>query len=57
MSAPIVTAAVALMKSVNSHLTNKEIISIIKNSGKKLNINDFGPLLQIDKALIEAGKF
>ena len=51
MSAPIVTGAVALMKSVNPKLTNLEIINILRTSGRQLNIIGFGPLLQIDKAV------
>ena len=54
MSAPIVTGAVALMKTVNPKLTNLEIINILKTSGKKLNTNGLGPLLQIDKAVLAA---
>lgn len=51
-SAPIVTGAVALMKSVNPELNNEEIIEIIKQSSKPI-VGDtrIGGLLQIKNAL------
>lgn len=50
MAAPIVTGAVALMKSINNKLTSKEIICILQNTG--LTANDkVGKLIQLDKAL------
>lgn len=51
MAAPIVTGAVALMKSVDPSLTNTEIINILTSTGKKLDNDSIGPLLQIRPAL------
>lgn len=50
MAAPIVTGAVALMKSLNDTLTNKQIICILQNTGMEIQGN-IGKLLQLDKAL------
>lgn len=50
MAAPIVSGAVALMKSINPNLTTKQIICIIQNTGLPVNAN-IGKLIQIDKAL------
>ncbi|MBP6754672.1 MAG: S8 family serine peptidase [Bacteroidia bacterium] len=50
MAAPIVTGAIALMKSINSKLTTKQIICILQNTGSPVNDN-IGKLIQIDKAL------
>jgi subtilisin family serine protease len=50
MAAPIVTGAVALMKSLNDAITNKQIICILQNTGKETQGN-IGKLLQLDKAL------
>lgn len=50
MAAPIVTGAVALMKSINPYLTTKQIICILQNTGLPVNDN-IGKLIQIDKAL------
>ena len=50
MAAPIVTGAVALMKSINPNLTTKQIICILQNTGLPVNDN-IGKLIQIDKAL------
>jgi subtilisin family serine protease len=50
MAAPIVSGAVALMKSINSTLTAHQIICILQQTGLPLNGN-IGPLLQLDKAL------
>lgn len=56
MAAPIVTGAVALMKSVNPNLTNEEIVNILQTTGKKLNTDaPIGPLIQIRDALEAAG--
>jgi len=56
MSSPIVAGVVALMKSVNPKLTNKEIIKILEETGKDLNPNyNIGPLVQVDKALKACG--
>ena len=53
MAAPIITAVVALMKSVNPNLTNKQIKEIFQTTGIKKPGN-IGPLVQVDKALNEA---
>ena len=52
-SAPIVTGAVALMKSIDPTLSNQRIIEILQASGKPLaNSPEIGPLLQIKDALL-----
>lgn len=51
MAAPIVTGAVGLMKSIDPTLTNQEIIEILNRTGKKLDNDSIGPLLQILPAL------
>ncbi|MDE6010052.1 MAG: S8 family serine peptidase [Muribaculaceae bacterium] len=51
MAAPIVTGAVALMKSLDPTLTNAEIVDILKTTGKPLSNDSIGPLLQIRPAL------
>lgn len=54
MAAPIVTGAVALMKSLNPNLTNAQIIKILKDTGKPIKDNDgksIGKLIQIADAL------
>lgn len=50
MAAPIVTGAIALMKSINNNLTTKQIICILKSTGLETQGN-IGKLIQIDKAL------
>ncbi len=50
MAAPIVTGAVALIKSVNPALTNQEIIDILQSTGIPLR-QPIGNLLQLDVAL------
>lgn len=51
MAAPIVTGAIALIKSINPSLDNSEIVKIIKETAIPLSDKEIGPLLQIDKAL------
>lgn len=51
MAAPIVTGAVALMKSICPTLTNQEVIEILKYSAKPLEDDSIGDLLQIRNAL------
>lgn len=51
MAAPIVTAAVALMKSVDPSLSNSEVKHIIKSTAKPLEDPRIGPLIQIGDAL------
>ncbi|MDR2815216.1 MAG: S8 family serine peptidase, partial [Proteiniphilum sp.] len=50
MAAPIVTGAVALMKSLNNAITTKQIICILQATGLKTRDN-IGKLIQLDKAL------
>ena len=50
MSAPIITGAVALMKSINQSLTTKQIICILQGTGINTT-GKIGKLVQIDKAL------
>jgi subtilisin family serine protease len=50
MAAPIVTGAIALMKSVNDSITSKQIICILQNTGLPTQDN-IGKLIQLDKAL------
>ncbi|MBR6746348.1 MAG: S8 family serine peptidase [Muribaculaceae bacterium] len=56
MAAPIVSGAVALMKSVNPNLTNTEIIEILDKTGKVVDRNGhIGKLIQVRDALEAAG--
>lgn len=56
MAAPIVTGAVALMKSVNPNLTNRQIIDILDRTGKVVDREGhIGKLIQVRDALKEAG--
>ena len=48
MAAPIVTGAVALLKSQNKNMSASEVKKAIKNSGLKVD-DKIGPLLQLDK--------
>ncbi len=50
MAAPIVTGAVALMKSLKKDLTSEQIISILQETGLPVH-GKIGKLIQIDKAL------
>ena len=50
MAAPMVTGAVALMKSLNKNLTTQQIICILKSTGVTVN-GKIGNLIQLDKAL------
>jgi subtilisin family serine protease len=50
MAAPIVSGAVALMKSINDSLTTKQIICILQGTGLTTKGN-IGRLIQLDKAL------
>jgi subtilisin family serine protease len=50
MAAPIVTGAVALMKSINNSLTTKQIICILQGTGIETKGN-IGKLIQINNAL------
>jgi subtilisin family serine protease len=50
MAAPVVTGAIALMKSLNDSLTTKQIICILQTTGLETQGN-IGKLIQLDKAL------
>lgn len=50
MAAPIVSGAVALMKSIKNALTTKQIICILQSTGLPTQGN-IGKLIQLDKAL------
>ncbi|MDR1937444.1 MAG: S8 family serine peptidase [Tannerellaceae bacterium] len=50
MAAPIVTGAIALMKSLNDTLTTKQIICVLQNTGLDTQGN-IGKLIQLDRAL------
>lgn len=53
-SAPIVTGAIALMKSLDATLTNRQIIEILESTGRPLPSSPtIGPLLQIRDALLK----
>jgi len=58
MAAPIVTGAIALMKSLNDSLTNEQIICILQSTGLATSGN-VGGLIQLDKALekVKSGNF
>lgn len=53
-SAPIVTGAVALMKSLDPTLTNEEIIDILQKTGRQPSDGNrsIGPVIQIKDALL-----
>lgn len=50
MAAPIISGSVALMKSINEHLTNKQILCLLQGTGIAAQGN-VGNLVQLDKAL------
>ena len=50
MAAPIVSGAVALLKSVDKNLTNDQIVSLLKKTGEKVGKN-IGPMINIGRAL------
>ena len=53
-SAPIIAGVVALMKSLNGNLTNKEIIQILQETGKPVEgAPEIGRLVQIKDALLK----
>ena len=58
MAAPIVTGAIALMKSLNKNLTAEQIVCILKGTGIPAE-GKVGNLIQIDKALqkVKSGEF
>lgn len=52
MAAPVVTGAVALLKSVNKNLSGEEIIKILVETAKPVDKKDhIGPVIQIADAL------
>lgn len=62
-SAPMVTGAVALIKSIDKTFTNEEIVEILKNSSKDISFINFSHrkqigfgLLDVNQALLEARK-
>ena len=58
MAAPIVTGAIALMKSINENLTPEQIICVLQGTGEMVN-GKIGNFLQLDKALekVQSGEF
>lgn len=56
MAAPIVTGAIALMKSIKPNLTNAQIKEILRKTGKGTSDVRIGPIIQINKALEEVKK-
>ena len=53
MAAPVVTGAVALLKSIDKSLTVNDITKILQETGKNVGPN-IGPMLQLKKALLKA---
>jgi subtilisin family serine protease len=51
MAAPIVTGAIALMKSLRPEMKNKEILRILRQTSKTLPDRSCPPFLQLDQAL------
>jgi subtilisin family serine protease len=51
MASPMVAGVVALMKSVNKNLTNKQVMKILNETSFKTNDNKLGPVVQADKAV------
>jgi subtilisin family serine protease len=56
MAAPIVTGAVALLKSIKPDLKNAQIKEILRKTGKRSSDIRIGPIIQINKALEEVKK-
>ena len=56
MAAPIVTGAIALIKSVNPNLKNKEILKILRETSKPIADRSCPPFLQLDVALKKSKK-
>lgn len=52
MAAPIVSGTVALMKSINPHLSNQDILCILQGTGIQTQGN-IGKMVQVDKALLQ----
>jgi hypothetical protein len=58
MAAPVVTGAVALLKSINKDLTSEEIICILQGTGLPVGGN-IGNLIQLSEALkkVQSGQY
>jgi subtilisin family serine protease len=56
MAAPIVTGAIALMKSIKPDLSTAQIKEILRKTGKQSSDIRIGPTIQINKALEEVKK-
>lgn len=55
MAAPMVTGAVALIKSVSPKIKFEEIVTLLKETGlKHAQSNDIGNIIQLDAAIIKA---
>lgn len=50
MAAPVVTGAVALLKSIDKNLTTDQVIKLLKETGENVESN-IGPMINIGKAL------
>lgn len=50
MAAPVVSGAVALLKSIDRNLTTNQIIAILKKTGQKVD-NTIGSMINIGKAI------
>lgn len=57
MAAPVVSGAVALMKSINDTLTTKQIICVLQSTGLETKGN-IGKFIQVDKAvkMVQSGQ-
>jgi hypothetical protein len=54
MASPLVAGVVALMKSVNKNISNKNIMKILYETGVKTGNNKMGPFINAQKAVISA---
>jgi subtilisin family serine protease len=53
MAAPIVSGAIALIKSRNKTMLNTEIMSSIQRNGQASRVNSIPPIMRIDRVLLE----
>lgn len=51
MASPMVAGVVALMKSANKNLTNKQVMKILSETSLKTGDSKLGPVVQADKAV------
>ena len=51
MAAPIVSGAVALLKSINPNLESEDIIRLLQSTGTPTDAEKVRPLIQLDKAV------